>query len=147
MNKPLYEYLIHTWGGFYNSHNKQKHGFEEGTRYFTSKEGRQTYLDRLEEEKDKLKTPDACLVYQLAEGFHVRNLPCCHRIVEWEGKQYYSYRQWNYPTSTSSLKYYMENKWYVGFNDYPLGDDFDYENNEVKVVQEWVTGAFDNIEE
>ena len=36
----------------------------------------------------------------------------------------------------------MENKWYVGFNDYPMGGDFDYDNEEFEVIQEWISGAF-----
>ncbi len=46
-----------------------------------------------------------------------------------------------YPYST--VEYHIENKWYPGFNDYPLGEDFDYEKNKVEIIKEWVVGAFD----
>ena len=36
----------------------------------------------------------------------------------------------------------MENNWYPGFNDYPLGENFDYNENKVTVIQEWITGSF-----
>lgn len=41
----------------------------------------------------------------------------------------------------------LKTKWYPGCNGYPLGEDFDYENNKVKIIQEWITGAFSNLDE
>ena len=68
-----------------------------------------------------------------------------HRVIKYEGKEYYSKYELspNYPYDAA--KYHLENKWYPGFNDYPLGEDFDYEN--VETVQEWITGAFDITDE
>jgi hypothetical protein len=43
-------------------------------------------------------------------------------------------------------KYTLKWKWTCGFNDYPLGEDFDYDNNHPKIIQEWITGADQQID-
>lgn len=82
----------------------------------------------------------------LTEGYCCRIETILHRVVEWERKRYYSFYNmgFNYPISVA--KYHLEYKWYCGFNDYPLGEDFDYEANELKVIQEWITGAEQEFE-
>lgn len=145
MKDIKYEYFVHTWGGFYNEHNKEVHKQEEGSKWFNTKEERDKYIDNLYKLCDSLNTPDACLAKVVAEGYNTRELPTCHRVVEYEGKEYYTKYDWEWSASYSNLRYWMEYKWYPGFNDYPLGEDFDY--SKVKVVQEWITGAFDIHEE
>ena len=140
-----YEYLLHTWGGFYNKEHQDKHGEVEGYHYFDTKQERNEYLAKLRKiEKDLNAT---YLVAEESEGYNTRTITTLHRVVKWEGKEYYSKYELspNYPHDVA--KYHLENKWYPGCNDYPLGKDFDYENNEVETVQEWITGAFDIADE
>lgn len=140
-----YEYLLHTWGGFYNKKFKNKHGEVEGYHYFNTKQERCDYLAKLRKIEKDLNA--IYLVVEESEGYNTRTVPILHRVVKWENKKYYSKYELspNYPYNVA--KYHLENKWYPGFNDYPLGEDFDYENNKVEIVQEWITGAFDITDE
>lgn len=143
MNDLKYEYGVHTWGGFYNDHNRAIHHFEEGTQYFPTKELRHTYLNSLENARRALTYSDATLAKHLFEGFNIRDLPVIHRVVEYRGKQYYSKYEYSWPETASVLLYYMENKWYPGLNDdtveETVGHSVDYK--EVKIIQEWLSGS------
>ena len=138
-----YEYLLHTWGGFYNKYYQEKHGEVPGYHYFDSKEERDEYLENLK--KIEIELSAFHLATILCEGYNTREVTTLHRVIKYEGKEYYSKYELspNYPYDAA--KYHLENKWYPGFNDYPLGEDFDYEN--VETVQEWITGAFDITDE
>ena len=138
-NKPKYEYLLHTWGYFFSKEHKEKHGFEEGYHYFNTKEERSEYLARLRGVSEKLNANMLCAVEE--EGYHVREEVVCHRVTEHRGKRYYSERRLPPGFTYSSALYIMEFKWYLGFNDYPMGEEFDYDNEEFEVIQEWVSGA------
>ena len=78
----------------------------------------------------------------ISEGYCCRTRTVLHRVIEWDGKRYYTQLDMgvNYPMDVA--QYHLEWKWYPGFNDYPLGEDFDYDNNPVQIIQEWITGAF-----
>lgn len=134
-----YEYLLHTWGGFYNK--EYDHGETEGFHYFDTKELRDDYLKRLRRIEKELNAK--YLMTRESEGYHVRAITTLHRVTKWEGKSYYSKHEMSPSCSFWVAKYHLENKWYPGWNDYPLGEDFDYGKNEVEIIQEWITGAFD----
>lgn len=137
--EPKYEYHLYTWGGFYNEEYFKIHQKPKGDFWFDTSEERQQFIDELRSIEEKLNARHLIMV--LSEGYCCRIRTVLHRVIEWDGKRYYTKCDLgvNYPISAA--KYYLEYKWTVGFNDYPLGDDFDYENNRVKVVQEWITGA------
>lgn len=42
-----YEYLLHTWGGFYNKEHQDKHGEVKGYHYFDTEQERSDYLAKL----------------------------------------------------------------------------------------------------
>ncbi|MFC4219001.1 hypothetical protein [Flagellimonas marina] len=141
MDSLKYEYLLKTWGGFYNSEYKDIHGEVEGYHYFETAEKRAEYLAKLRWiEKDFHAVR---LVVEQSEGYNTRTIVTLNRVIKWKGKEYYSNRELspNYPYGAA--KHFLEYKWRPGFNDYPLGEDFDYEQKEVEIVQEWITGAFD----
>lgn len=136
-----YEYRLLTWGGFYNNW-ESTHGYKEGTYWFDTKEERDKYIAKLH--KAELDYPnEKHLMVDLSEGFNCRIKTKLHRVIKYKGKEYYSeYTLWeNYPYEAA--RYHLEWKWTPGFNDYPLGEDFDY--NKVQIVQEWITGAFNPI--
>jgi len=135
-----YEYHLLTWGGFYNEEYWKTHGKTSGDFWFDTEEERQAYMDELKSLEWLTESP--CLAIKLSEGYNCRIRTVIHRVVEWKGERHYSSNDLgaNYPFN--SAQFVLENKWYPGFNDYPLGEDFDYENNEVKIIQEWITGAF-----
>ena len=135
-----YEYLLHTWGGFYNEEHKKIHKQEEGYHYFDTKEDRESYIKSLRCIEDKLNARH--LMADLDEGYHTRTEVVAHRITRYKGKDYHTTRVFPPCYPFSSAEYFMENKWYLGFNDYPLGMDFDYSDSEVIVVSEWIEGAF-----
>ena len=143
--KYKYLYLLHTWGGFYNKEHKDKHKETEGYYYFDTKEERSQYLEKLKDIEKELNAMR--LMAKLTEGYNCGTITTLHRIIKFEGIEYYTKYELspNYPYLAA--KYHLENKWFLGFNDYPLGRDFDYENNKIEILQEWITGAFDASDE
>ena len=137
--EPKYEYHLYTWGGFYNNEYTKIHNKISGDYWFNTFEERQQYIDELKSIEEKLDA--RVLMISLSEGYCCRINTVLHRIIEWEGKRYYSEYDMgiNYPFSPA--KYHLQYKWKCGFNDYPLGEDFNYDNNQPKVIQEWITGA------
>lgn len=135
-----YRYSVFTWGGFYNK--EYEHDHKEGLHIFDTKEERDSYLIML---KGVAQAMNANYLMSVEdEGFNVQEPVVLHRVIELNGKYYYSksvthvWESINQRFATAC--YYIDNKWYPGFNDYPAGDDADYEN--ARVIQEWITGAF-----
>lgn len=137
--EPKYEYHLYTWGGFYNEEHLKIHRKPRGDFWFDTNEERQKFIDELRHIEEKLNARH--LGVTMTEGYCCRIRTVLHRVVEWDGKRYYSSYDMgiNYPISAA--KFHLKWKWIVGFNDYPLGDDFDYGNSSIKVIQEWITGA------
>ena len=136
-DKPRYQYHVLTWGGFYNKEYKDIHGFEEGDYVFESEKEREDFIKNRELVADKLNA--RYLMISCSEGYCCNIRTTLHRIVRHKGVDYYTTRDMgiNYPFKVA--KSFLENKWYPGFNDYPLGEDFDY--SKVSVIKEWITGA------
>jgi hypothetical protein len=139
-----YEYHLFVWGGFFNEEHLNKHCVQPGDYWFDTKEEREAFLNNLKKLEARLNAKHLCS--KMTEGYCCRIRTVLHRVVEWEGQTYYSQNDLgiNFPFDTA--KYILEWKWYPGFNDYPLGEDFDYDNNNVKIVKEWITGAEQNVE-
>lgn len=135
-----YEYLLYTWGGFYNDQHKAIHNKSCGAHYFDSKEDRDNYLAELKSIESQLNAK--FLAYTEHEGYTVRVKTVMHRVIEYKGKRYHSTNDYGFCDDYSVAEYHMTNKWYLGFNDYPLGEDFDYENEDIKIIQEWIDGSF-----
>ena len=75
-----YEYLLHTWGEFYN----KKH-VECEYSWFESASERNNYLDKLKQIANKLNVKLAC---SFEEGRHVRYKTIAKMILVYNGKQY-----------------------------------------------------------
>ena len=137
--EPKYEYHLFTWGGFYNEEYQKIHNKSSGNFWFDTSEERQKFIDELKEIEERLNA--RYLMTSLSEGYCCGIETILHRVVEWKGKRYYSNYNLgvNYPMSAA--KYFLEWKWTCGFSDFPLGEDFDYENNKPTVIQQWITGA------
>lgn len=138
--QPKYEYHLLTWGGFYNEEYLKIHNIQSGDYYFDTAEERQAFIERLKSFERQFGING--LVIKLTEGYCCRTRTVLHRVIEWDGKKYYTQYDMgvNYPMDAA--QYHLEWKWCLGFNDYPLGEDFDYDNNPVQIIQEWITGAF-----
>ena len=143
---PKYEYYLKVWGGFWNETNLRIHGIPETEHlYFDTREARNEYLERLEKARKSLGTWDACIASTLVEGYYVRTIPTLHRISEYKGQKVHTVLNWSFPENNKSvLEYYMEYKWYPGFNDYPFGEEDEsiYDGEQVTIIAEWIEGAF-----
>lgn len=137
-----YKYHLLTWGGFYNTYHK--HDFKAGDYLFNTLEEREAYIKLLEKTSKDLNAQ--VLMTSLSEGYTCNVRTVCHRVSEYKGQEYYTTWDLGINYSFNTAKFIMEDKWYPGFNDYPLGEDFDYEDLEFKVLSEWITGAM-NINE
>lgn len=138
-NKEMkYQYGVLTWGGFYNEEFVEKHGLEEGTKMFDTKDERNHYLSKLKGLSRSLNARE--LMVDEFEGYNCNEETVLHRVISFDGKEHYTNYNLgsDYPYTTA--QYHLENKWYPGFNDYPLGEYFDY--SKVTIIQEWITGAF-----
>ena len=135
--KP-YEYYLLTWGGFYNEEHQIEHKFESGDHYFMSEKSRDGYLASLRTIEEDLNARH--LASGTHEGFTCHERTVLHRVIEYAGIKFYSRYDIGVGYDYSSAAYHMEWKWYPGFNDYPLGEDFDY--TDVEIISEWITGAF-----
>jgi len=142
MDNLKYEYHILIWGGFFNKEYKDIHKIESGDYYFDSEKKRYNFLLKLK--KISIKLNAKMLMHSFTEGYNCRTDTILHRIIRYDGREYYSWYNMgkNYPYDAAM--YHLEWKWNPGFNDYPLGDDFDYEKHMFKteIIQEWITGAF-----
>jgi len=138
--QPKYEYHLLTWGGFYNEEYLKIHNIQSGDYYFDTSEERQAFINRLYSFESQLGTNG--LVMTLTEGYCCRTRTVIHRVIEWDGKTYYTQCDMGVNYHMDAAQYHLEYKWYPGFNDYPLGEDFDYDNNPVQIIREWITGAF-----
>lgn len=89
--KAKYEYLLHTWGGFWNDHNEMAHK-EPNTPYkwFSSKEERETEINRLRKlEKERAqfllsngKFNDSCIAMSLTEGYLTRHKHIIQSLIK-----------------------------------------------------------------
>lgn len=133
-----YKYHLLTWGGFYNEQYKSIHNEEEGNFFFSTEEGRKSYIEYLRGIEKELNARH--LVISMSEGYSFERT-ILHRVIRFEGKEFYTQYDMGINFPFGAAKYHMEYKWRPGFNDDPLGEDFDY--SKVEIVQEWITGAFD----
>ena len=81
-----YEYLLHTWGGFYSDEHKAKHGLEPGYFWFDTAEERQKFLDGLREIEKKFQSN--YLAHDFEEGKHVRYRTIARMKFVYNGKEY-----------------------------------------------------------
>ena len=138
--KKSYKFAVHIWGGYF----KKNRQIREGLHVFDAKNERDSFCQELSQLRDGAMTPQ---MYKF-EGMNCYPpFPTFHRIVSYKGKQYYSFRDFNWPDSLENIIDFIDRKWQPGWNDWFLGshiEDVDY--NEVGIIKEWVTGIDGNYE-
>lgn len=134
-----YQYMLHTWGGFYNK--QHNHTYKPGYYRFSTPEMRQAVIDELTATSDRLKA--RMLVIQCSEGYTCDTPTVLHRVIEYNGDRYYTTYDMGANYTYDAARYHLEYKWIAGFNDYPLGEAFDY--TKVTLIQEWISGAFSDL--
>jgi hypothetical protein len=67
---PKYEYMLHTWGGFYNAEHAAKHGLKGGYFWFDTAKERDDYLKNLQAIEKRLSAH--ALAFTTSEGDNTR---------------------------------------------------------------------------
>lgn len=135
---PKYEYCLKTWGGFFNEEFAKEHLYNPGVRFFDTEKEREVYLGQMRWWEIELNARH--LTALKVEGYNLERT-VVHRITEWEGESYYTSSEMTYGLTPEVAQYHLDSQWTPGHNDYPLGEDFDYETNKVTIIQEWFTGT------
>lgn len=81
-----YEYMLHTWGGFYNKEHQEKHGYKEGYFWFDTKEAREAYISELKVAEEKMNV--RMLAISTEEGKYVRYRTIAKMVFVYQGKEY-----------------------------------------------------------
>jgi hypothetical protein len=81
-----YEYMLHTWGGFYNKEFQEKHGYKSGYFWFDTEEEREAYILKLKEAEEKYNA--RVLAISRVEGTHTRFKTIGMIIFTYQGKEY-----------------------------------------------------------
>jgi len=81
-----YEYVIHTWGGFFNPEHAAKHGLSGGYYWFDTAEDRVAYLFRLRALEVELSARE--LAYALYEGTDTRLRTVARLNLQYDSKVY-----------------------------------------------------------
>jgi len=134
-----YQYGVKVWGGFFNYEHKANHKKEKGEYTFDSETERELFIGELKLIERTLSRP--CLATQKYEGYLCDEKITLHRISKHKGMKVHTTENMIPCTKYDEAIYHLENKWYLGFNDYPFGESFDYESEKVEVF-EWVEGKF-----
>jgi hypothetical protein len=98
-----YEFLLHTWGGFYNEEYKAKHGLEPGYFWFDTKEERESYLKNLKDIEEKLSAK--YLATSFYEGKNTRYRTIVKMKFIYNGKAYPYEYDFGYGYDTESAHY------------------------------------------
>ena len=134
-----YQYGVKVWGGFFNDEHRANHGKEEGEYTFDSETARDLFVGELKLIERNIGR--LCLVIHKYEGYLCNEKITLHRISKHKDVEVCTTETMFPCTKYDDAVYHLENKWYLGFNDYPFGESFDYENEKVEVC-EWVEGRF-----
>lgn len=136
---PKYEYYLKTWVGFYKEKLKEVYGNEAGDFWFDSDVERQKFINDLRKIEKELDW--GYMATRLSQGYCCRTKTILHRVVELGEKRYYFTKDLGYNYPFSVARYVLEEEWGIDELEIP---ETDFTNSNVKVIQEWITGA-DNL--
>ena len=86
MAEPKYEYMLNTWGGFYNDSYQRIHGYKPGYYWFDTAEERETYIEELQKTEKLMKAYH--LVGVKEEGTHTRKRTIAKMLLVYNGTEY-----------------------------------------------------------
>ncbi len=140
MKDLKYEYMLHTWGGFYNE--EHKHDEKPGYKWFDSDLERDKYVQKLKTIEEVLGAKH--LMITVEEGYNTRTMTILNRISKYKGKVYHSTYEMGYGYPYDAAKYHIEWKWTPSFNDDIISKDVGkkVKPEDIKIIQEWIIGAF-----
>lgn len=134
-----YEYMLHTWGGFYNEEHQIKHGYEEGYFWFDTADARERYIQELKEVEQKFNARH--LAYTVEEGVHTRIKTIAKMIFVYDGKEYpYEYDfGFAYPPESAEYMFTEGNyscdcnrSMFIGIPELDCGEEIKMKNFEVR---------------
>ncbi len=139
-----YEWVLQTWGGFYNKHYQEQHKEVPGYQWFETEAQLIKEVDRLRRlerdyrEQDRVTgtTSTCCLVTDVNEGYDTRLMTTLNVIVQYRGKTWHITRDMGYGYPTSAAEYHMEWKW--DSNYWIDGSWVDDAATECKVLDSWI---------
>jgi hypothetical protein len=109
MDAMPYEYMLHTWGGFYNKEHQEKHGELPGYEWFPTAAARQKRIDELKSISDKLNA--RTLATNTEEGHHTRFRTVAKMDLVYQDKTYpieYDFG-FAYPEESADFMFYEGN--------------------------------------
>jgi len=106
MQIDKYEYMLHTWGGFYNEEFKKIHKKTEGYFFFDTKDELDEYLAELVSLEHKLNA--SRLMWDYTEGQHVRYKTIAKMKFVYDGKEYEHLEDFGFAYPVESAKYMFE---------------------------------------
>lgn len=146
---PEKKYMLHAWGGMFNSVNIASTGMIDeyhGTTLFSTKDDREhvrTLLSRnYENSKELFPNNRTGLMFEENEGYSLSPKKVAHRVSKYKEEIVETTRDLPLDWTYDECIYYMQDKWSPGHNDYPFGERFDYDNDDFEVLEEWVEGSF-----
>ena len=101
-----YEYMLHTWGGFYNDEHKKEHGQKPGYFWFNTKSERDSYLNLLLEFENKFNA--RMLAFDIAEGENTRVKTIAKMVFIFKGKEYPYEEDFGYAYPLGLAEYMFE---------------------------------------
>ena len=104
-----YEYLLKTWGGFYNEEYQKQHGYHSGYFWFDTAEKRERYISELQEVEHKLNARVLCM--STDEGTEVRYRTIAKMSLVYRGAEYPSEFDFGfaYPADRAEFMFYEGN--------------------------------------
>ena len=84
-----YEYMLQTWGGFYNEEYQKMHGYKPGYFWFDTTEERDAYVQELKTAEQKYSDClFAAIATYAAEGEYTRLLTIAKMVFVYHGNEY-----------------------------------------------------------
>jgi hypothetical protein len=143
MTTNKYEYMLHTWGGFYNKKHQVKHGYTEGYRWFDTKGDRDKYIAELREVARTMQGLGAnTLAISTAEGTHTRYKTIAKMVFVYQAHEYVYEYDFGFAYPPESAEYmFTEGNYACDCNrglfigcDLECGEEVKMKNFEVNLV-------------
>ena len=138
-----YEYMLHTWGGFYNDEFQKKHGHKPGYFWYETAKARDDYFALLQELEKELDARS--LAFILEEGENTRIKTIAKMVFVFNGKEYPHEEYFGYAYHPDSARSMFEegsyscdcnrslfiSREYPGFPEMPCGEKIEMKDFQV----------------
>ena len=101
-----YEYMLHTWGGFYNKEYRDVHGYAPGYYWFETADERKKYVETLKFIERKLHAVRLMTVFE--EGTETRYKTIAEMTFVYNGNEYHLNYDFGYCYEEDAARYMFE---------------------------------------